>query len=139
MNLLRKGLSSSSLPRSGAAGSGSLPHSQTHTPSHTYTHTPPTHVHARTHSHTHTHACTHGLKPRSTASFHQLFLSSRSSVQLPSLSHFILTFPQRFYEWKPPLRTPFSVQSSHSAVSSSRPHGPQNARPPCPSPTPGVY
>ena len=33
-----------------------------------------------------------------------------------------------------------SVQSSHSVVPDSlRPHGPQHARPPCPSPTPGVY
>ena len=33
-----------------------------------------------------------------------------------------------------------SVQFSHSIMShSSRPHEPQHARPPCPSPTPGVY
>ena len=33
-----------------------------------------------------------------------------------------------------------SVQFSRSVVSDSlRPHGPQHARPPCPSPTPGVY
>ena len=33
-----------------------------------------------------------------------------------------------------------SVQSSRSVVSDSlRPHEPQHARPPCPSPTPGVY
>ena len=33
-----------------------------------------------------------------------------------------------------------SVQFSHSVVSASlRPHGLQHARPPCPSPTPGVY
>ena len=33
-----------------------------------------------------------------------------------------------------------SVQFSHSVVSNSlRPHGLQHARPPCPSPTPGVY
>ena len=32
------------------------------------------------------------------------------------------------------------VQFSHSVVSDSLwPHGPQHARPPCPSPTPGVY
>ena len=35
---------------------------------------------------------------------------------------------------------PFSVQFSHSVVSNSlRPHESQHARPPCPSPTPGVY
>ena len=34
----------------------------------------------------------------------------------------------------------FSVQFSRSVVSNSwRPHGPQHARPPYPSPTPGVY
>ena len=34
----------------------------------------------------------------------------------------------------------YSVQFTHSVLSdSSRPHGPQHARPPCPSPTPGVY
>ena len=33
-----------------------------------------------------------------------------------------------------------SVQFSGSVVSDSlRPHGPQHARPPCPSPTPGFY
>ena len=33
-----------------------------------------------------------------------------------------------------------SVQFSHSVVSDSlQPHGPQHARPPCPSPTPRVY
>ena len=33
-----------------------------------------------------------------------------------------------------------SVQFSHSVVSNSlRPHEPQHARPPCPSPAPGVY
>ena len=33
-----------------------------------------------------------------------------------------------------------SVQFSHSVVSDSlRPHESQHARPPCPSPTPGVY
>ena len=33
-----------------------------------------------------------------------------------------------------------SIQFSHSVVSDSlRPHEPQHARPPCPSPTPGVY
>ena len=33
-----------------------------------------------------------------------------------------------------------SVQFSHSVVSDSlRPHEPQHTRPPCPSPTPGVY
>ena len=32
------------------------------------------------------------------------------------------------------------VQFSHSVTSNSlQPHGPQHARPPCPSPTPGVY
>ena len=35
---------------------------------------------------------------------------------------------------------PFSVQFSHSVVSNSlRPHESQHARPPCPSPTPGVH
>ena len=34
----------------------------------------------------------------------------------------------------------YSAQFSRSVVSDSlRPHGPQHARPPCPSPTPGVY
>ena len=34
----------------------------------------------------------------------------------------------------------YSVQFSHLVVSDSlRPHEPQHARPPCPSPTPGVY
>ena len=37
-------------------------------------------------------------------------------------------------------KTISSVQFSHSVVSDSlRPHEPQHARPPCPSPTPGVH
>ena len=36
--------------------------------------------------------------------------------------------------------TKSSVQFSHSVMSNSlRPHEPQHTRPPCPSPTPGVY
>ena len=39
-----------------------------------------------------------------------------------------------------PLGTFSAVQFSHSVVSDSlRPHGLQHARPPCPSPTPGVH
>ena len=41
---------------------------------------------------------------------------------------------------KAPLSWPSPVQFSHSVVSNSlRPYGLQQARPPCPSPTPGVY
>ena len=37
-------------------------------------------------------------------------------------------------------KTSVSVQFSHSGVSDSlQPHEPQHTRPPCPSPTPGVY
>ena len=44
-------------------------------------------------------------------------------------------------ELKALLKAPISsVQFSRSVVSDSlRPHEPQHARPPCPSPTPGVY
>ena len=39
-----------------------------------------------------------------------------------------------------PLNTFFYIQFSHSVMSDSlQPHGPQHARPPCPSPTPGVH
>ena len=49
-----------------------------------------------------------------------------ASEQLESLTHICLSFS--------------SVQFSHSVVSSSlRPHEPQHARPPCPSPTPRVH
>ena len=47
-----------------------------------------------------------------------------------------------FFTAKPPgrLSQDASVQFSRSVVSNSlRPHEPQHARPPCPSPTPGVY
>ena len=38
------------------------------------------------------------------------------------------------------LMTISSIQFSHSVISNSlQPHEPQHARPPCPSPTPGVY
>ena len=43
-------------------------------------------------------------------------------------------------EWSPSPSTGSSVQFSHSVVSDSlQPHGWQHARPPCPSPAPGVY
>ena len=40
----------------------------------------------------------------------------------------------RFFIAEPPVQLSYSVMSN-----SSWPHGPQDARPPCPSPTPGVY
>ena len=48
----------------------------------------------------------------------------------------------QYLSWKRPVLTPYwsSVQFSHSVVSDSlRPHGLQQARPPCPSPTPRVH
>ena len=49
-------------------------------------------------------------------------------------------FYQRFYYVLKLLNYPSSVQFSHSVISDSlRPHGLQHTRPPCPSPTPGVY
>ena len=42
--------------------------------------------------------------------------------------------------WKKNYDQPSSVQFSHSVMSGSlQPHEPQHARPPCPSPTPGVH
>ena len=44
------------------------------------------------------------------------------------------------WSWMFPRVRNISVQFSHSVVFNSLwPHGPQHARPPCPSPTPGVY
>ena len=62
-----------------------------------------------------------------------------------SLKHQQRTLPAPF--WFDPAPTPLgfafyldSVQFSHSVMSDSlRPHGLQHTRPPCPSPTPGVY
>ena len=63
-----------------------------------------------------------------------------------TLTNYLLNQKNRFSDWI--LRTegsfslflPSSVQFSHSVVSDSlRPHEPQHARPPCPSPTPRVY
>ena len=42
-------------------------------------------------------------------------------------------FWPQYFPW------PFSSVQSLSCVPTWRPHGPQHARPPCPSPTPGVY
>ena len=58
-----------------------------------------------------------------------------------------LMSPERYEAGSLPLVPPgksiyaiSSVQFSHSVMSNSlRPHGLQHARPPCPSPTPGVY
>ena len=48
---------------------------------------------------------------------------------------------QNLIEWDKKILIEFSsVQFSHSVMSDSLwPHEPQHARPPCPSPTPGVY
>ena len=124
-------------------------YTHTYTPSHTrhicmYTHTR-THTHTLTHLytyahtltrvHTHTRSRTHGLKPWSTASFHQLSLSSYPHCTFHP--HFS---PKGFMNGSPAPRTPFAVPCSPSVVSDSlHPHGLQNTRPPCPSPTPGVY
>ena len=52
---------------------------------------------------------------------------------IPDLSKGTLSFSSYNWVW-------CSVQFSRSLVSnSSWPHGPQHARPPCPSPAPGVY
>ena len=59
---------------------------------------------------------------------HLLFLKS---TDICNYSHFSLFFFHFTY---------YLVQFSRSVVSDSlRPHEPQHARPPCPSPTPGVY
>ena len=45
-----------------------------------------------------------------------------------------------FIDWRSSFPFISSVQFSHSVMSDSlRPHEPQHARPPCPSPTPGVH
>ena len=63
--------------------------------------------------------------------------------------YFLLTIPSNSTEGKKPVyyslfwlghRNFSSVQFSHSVMSDSlQPHEPQHARPPCPSPTPGVH
>ena len=60
---------------------------------------------------------------------HQSFLSTRTTDKL--ISQVLATYHRYMLQ---------SVQFSHSVVPGSlRPHGSQHARPPCPSPTPGVY
>ena len=50
-------------------------------------------------------------------------------------------FEETFHQWRyVKVKVASSVQFSHSVVSDSlRPHESQHARPPCPSPTPGVH
>ena len=81
-------------------------------------------------------------------------LNSNSSLDRPSFSNFKHSKPseQYTYIWTYSvcacthmhlltyIFAHTSVQFSHSVVSDSlQPHGPQHARPPCPSPTPRVY
>ena len=68
-------------------------------------------------------------------SFISLSLWKALSVFLPVLFSFNISFDSSF------LLKPFrSDQISHSVMSDSlRPHESQRARPPCPSPTPGVH
>ena len=109
-------------------------HTHTYTHTHTLTHLY-TYAHTLTRVHTHTRSRTHGLKLWSTASFHQLSLSSYPHCTFHP--HFS---PKGFMNGSPAPRTPFSVPFSPSVVSDSlQPHGLQHTRPPCPSPTPGVY
>ena len=64
--------------------------------------------------------------------------SSRRIGTLLLICHPFFPFPQKFYTIY--VHIYISVQFSHSVVSNSlRPHESQHARPPCPSPTPGVH
>ena len=66
----------------------------------------------------------------------QLFSGTSGCVHL---WHFFLLLPVSCPHWSHPF-VPLLLLFSCSAVSDSlRPHGLQHARPPCPSPTPGVY
>ena len=78
--------------------------------------------------------------------YHQLLLKTSPCPALPSLPSFFHTSSQPASSAKKILPTSFqaivpvsSVQFSCSVMSDSlRPHEPQHARPPCPSPTPRV-
>ena len=64
--------------------------------------------------------------------------ASNSSSTFKFLRNFRNHFPCFLYYLQ--LKSASSVQFSHSVVSDSLwPHEPQHARPPCPSPTPGVH
>ena len=67
------------------------------------------------------------------------FLMQGSNLSLLYLLHWEMgSFPQR--PWKALYTHLLMLLFSRPAVSdSSRPHGPQHPRPPCPSPSPGVY
>ena len=84
-------------------------------------------------SHTHTHTHTHTME----------YYSAKNKKTMPfaaawkQLEMIILSKVRQEGKEKYQI---ISVQFRHSVVSDSlRPHGPQHARPPCPSPTPGVY
>ena len=87
------------------------------------------------------HPCRHFSSPHSTDKFSQISPTASWSPSVPPLqpswSQGFLDRPQclhRFLTTRPPLS---SVQFSHSVMSdSSGPHGLQQARPPCPKPTP---
>ena len=56
------------------------------------------------------------------------------------LNRSVWSWERTLNSWCKFRRWGYSVQFSHLVVSDSlRPHEPQHARPPCPSPTPGVY
>ena len=117
-------------------------HTHAHTCTHTDTCTHTHHGHTCTHrdicartlimdTHVHTqHMCTH-------TRVHPLSSSSPPLSLLPAasfLSFWLLFLLLRKYMFSQYL---LSVQFSHSVVSDFlQPHGPQHARPPCPSPTP---
>ena len=89
----------------------------------------------------------HCLKSIILIPYHQLLLKTSPCPALPSLPSFFHTSSQPASSAKKILPTSFqaivpvsSVQFSCSVMSDSlRPHEPQHARPPCPSPTTGVH
>ena len=73
---------------------------------------------------------------------HTLFDSKMNKLEINKISRKCSNDWQLYNnnKWKPVYPPPSSVQFSCSVVSDSlRPHEPQHTRPPCPSPTPGVY
>ena len=99
-----------------------------------------------THTHTHTHATTKSFTVRSDYTWIFYKRGLRTQLCNSPISNSYSEVTAGIWMFDPPLpplvlsTTLSSVQFSHSVVSDSlRPHESQHARPPCPSPTPGVH
>ena len=85
----------------------------------------------------------HYIHKQYNSAFHIYIIAINSMLASSSTSEFVIEYESKLIKLRKSsrdIKTIQSVQFSQSVMSNSlRPHEPQHARPPCPSPTPGVH